>query len=164
MRAHLSSVLAAVLLSAGTAGAEPPAKYVDESGHVTYSDRPVPGAVKVQPVEVDPEPDAAEVEAARKRIEKTEELAEQARRERLAREKERDEARRAAEAARPEVVILREEPAGGYYPEYVNPPLVTPGRPDPGQRPPAAGPGRPDHPAYRPPGPRPPVSIQPVPR
>ncbi len=162
------SIFIMILLVGGSVLAGDPQKYVDEEGHVTYSDKPVPGAVRSETVPVDPAPDPAEVEAARERIEKTEALAEKARQEREAREQEREKARREAEAAKPEVVIIQEESAGGYYPEYYNPPLITPVRPDPGQRP-GIGPGRPDHPAYRPPGQRPPLgrppaSIQPVPR
>jgi hypothetical protein len=143
--------------------AQSPVKSIDQAGNVTYSDRPVAGAVSSEAVPVAPAPDPAEVKAARERLKKTGEMAEKARREREARE--REEARRKAEAAKPEVVILREEGAGGYYPEYVNPPLLNPGPPHrPIGKPGLPAGGRPEHPAYRPPAARPPVSIQPMPR
>jgi len=144
--------------------AGPPMKYVDESGHVIYSDKPVPGAVRSEMVPVAPAPDEEEVKKARERVEKTERMAEEARRAREVREQEREEAREKAAREEKPVVIIKEEGGGGYYPEYTNPPLNKPRPPGaPGHRP-GIGPGKPDHPAYRPPGARPPVSIQPVPR
>ncbi len=151
----------AVPLQAG----EMPRKYVDEKGHVTYSDQPVPGAVREEVVPVDPEPSPEAVEAARKRAQETEKLAEEARKAREKREKEREAARKAEARSKPNVVVIQKEESGGYYPVYRNPPLIRPEKP--------VRPGQPDHPAYRPPGSRPPanrpptarppVSIQPVP-
>jgi len=154
--------LSALLVVASVARAQPPIKSMDEAGNVTYSDKPLPDAVKTEVVPVQPGPGEDEVKAAQERIEKTEKMAEEARAARKAREKEREEARKAAEAAKPEVVIIKEESGGGYYPEYSNPPLITPGRPGkPIHRPPPSQP-RPEHPAYRPPGSRPPVSRPPI--
>ncbi len=99
---------------------------MDEQGNVTYSDQPVPEAVKTEVVPVQPGPSEEEVKAAKERLEKTEEMADEARKAREAREKEREEARKAAQATKPDVVIIKEE-SGGYYPEYYNPPLITPG-------------------------------------
>jgi len=154
-------LLLLTLLMGSWAQAQTPLKSVDEQGNVTYSDQPVPDAVKTEAVPVQPGPSEEEVKAARERIEKTEEMADEARKAREAREKEREEARRAAEAAKPEVVIIKEE-SGGYYPEYRNPPLITPGRPtNPIHRPNPSRP-KPEHPAYRPPGASPPTARPPV--
>lgn len=139
-----------------------PIKSVDEQGNVTYSDRPLPGAVKSETVPVDPAPSEEEVQAARERLEKTEKMAEEARRAREEKQKKLEEERKAREAAKPEVVIIQEGSGGGYYPEYVNPPLIPPDRPRPPLQKPDR-PGQPDHPAYRPPGMRPPV-VLPQPR
>ncbi len=42
-----------------------PVKSVDEKGHVTYSDKPVPGAASVSKIPIVDGPSAAEVEAAK---------------------------------------------------------------------------------------------------
>ena len=155
------ALLLTVLAISPLAGSQTPIKSVDEQGNVTYSDQPVSDAVKTEVVPVQPGPSEEEVKAAKERLEKTEEMADEARKAREAREKEREEARKAAEATKPDVVIIKEE-SGGYYPEYYNPPLITPGRPTkPIHRPNPSKPN-PEHPAYRPPGTRPPMARPPV--
>ena len=105
-------LLLAVLAISPLAGSQTPIKSVDEQGNVTYSDQPVPEAVKTEVVPVQPGPSEEEVKAAKERLEKTEEMADEARKAREAREKEREEARKAAQAAKPDVVIIKEESGG----------------------------------------------------
>jgi ABC-type hemin transport system substrate-binding protein len=139
--------------------AETPIKSVDEAGNVTYSDKPLENAVSTTVVPVDPAPDPERVEEARKQVDKIREqadAAEKARKEAEAERRKKEEAAAQLKASQPEVVIIQEDHGG--YPVYNNPPLITPpARP----RPPAGS--KPDHPAYRPPGSRPPT-ILPVPK
>ncbi len=123
-------------------------KSVDEKGQVTYSDKPVQGAVSATVVPIQPGPDEERIKAARERAERISEQADKAAAERQALEDEREAAREAArekKAATPEIIIKEE---GGYPAYYRNPPLITP-------NPPGTGPGKPDHPVYKP---RPPVT------
>lgn len=140
--------------------AETAIRSVDERGHVTYSDKPVPDAVKSETVPLAPAPDPQAVEAARQEAERAGELADELRRER----RERQAERRAAEAAEtPPPPPPAAEESGG-QPVWVERPLLRPRPPVSKPRPPGAG--KPDHPAFRPPAgrPRPPATIQPVPR
>jgi hypothetical protein len=137
-------------------------KSVDERGVVTYSQSPPPGAVDSEPVEVAPGPSREAQEAARDRVQAQQQYVDEARDERLEREKAARE-RAAAEPpgqAKPESPAEAADPnAPGWYPGYPN-------RPGPPHRyPPVEAPGKGEHPAYRPrpdrPAPRPP---RPMPR
>ncbi|WP_456404840.1 DUF4124 domain-containing protein [Thiolapillus sp.] len=135
--------------------AETPIKSVDEAGNVTYSDKPVENAISATVVPVDPALDPERVEEARKQVEKIKEQADAAEKARKKAEAERRQQEQAAaqqQASQPEVIIIQEDHGG--YPVYNNPPLIKPpARP----RPPIGS--KPDHPAYRPPGSRPPTIL-----
>ena len=166
MRYLQRTVLASLFfLLPSIALAETPIKSVDEAGNVTYSDKPVENAVSTTVVPVDPALDPERVEEAKKQVDRIKEqadAAEKARKEAAAERQKKEEAAAQRKAAQPEVIIIQEDHGG--YPVYNNPPLITPpSRPRPPARPnPPIG-SKPDHPAYRPPGSRPPT-ILPVPQ
>ncbi len=145
-------------LFASTALAQVPVKSVDKAGNVTYADKPAEDAVSTTVVPIDPGPDPSRVEAAQEEVEHIRKQADSAEQERKAEAAKRQAAREAAtakKASQPEVIIIKEDHGG--YPVYNNPPLI---RPPVRPKPPGSGT---DHPAYRPPGNRPPT-ILPVPR
>lgn len=125
-------------------------KWVDASGNVTYSSTPPPGAA-AQPVDLPPVPPAAEIEAARQREHSLQELGDQLSQDRLDREAQLAEERKAAraEAALQPPVQPVPDPgidadSGWWIPAY-------PGY-WPGDRPPGSRPVLPGRPVRPPPG------------
>lgn len=119
-------------------------KSVDAEGRVTYSDRPVPGAVESQSLELAPAPDPEAAKAAQERLRRQQQAIEAAEAERRARAAARSQTKTKS-APKVEKGISE----GGFHPTYPRLP-VGPIRP----RPPLE-----DHPAYQP---RPPASPRPV--
>lgn len=145
-------------LYASTIWAQTPVKSVDKAGNITYSDKPVDGALSTTVVPIDPGPDPSQVEAAQEEVEqirKQADSAEQERKAETAKRKAASEAAAAEKASQPEAIIVEEDHGG--YPVYNDPPLI---RPPVRPQPPGSGT---DHPAYRPPGNHP-STILPVPR
>lgn len=121
-----------VLTGVTSLPAQTPIKSVDQSGNVTYSDKPTVDAASSTEMQIDAGPTESQIEEAKERSKKTIDSAEKAQAERDAlaaeREAERQKAAEDRAAQKPEVIIIKDE---GYYPAY-NPPL--------GARPPIARP------------------------
>ncbi len=125
-----------------------PIKSINDDGHVTYSDQPVPGAKSIKKIPIEAQPSASEINAAQQQAKKRIELAEkidkvnQAKREKRAAKK--------AQHPKPVAPVNNK-----YYPYSIgwprpplyHPPVIHP----PMQKPPASKP-----PAHRSPGIRPP--------
>lgn len=126
-------LLAAVVWHA--AHAAPIYKWVDSTGHVTYSSVPPPAGARALKVDVPPQPSAEEARQAGERAKRAQEQAGdlEARR-RKQEEKEAEEARlRAMQSPPPPVVI--ETPVYVPQPIYYPPVIRPPRKPHPDQRP-----------------------------
>ncbi len=140
------------LVSVTSLHAEIPIKSVDQSGNVTYSDRPTADAVSSTEVQIDAGPTESQVKEAENRSQQTMNAADKAQAERDAltakREAERKKAAENKADRSPETVVIGNESG---YPVY-NPP--------PGSKPPVAIPpgNGPQHPIYTPPVARPPIA------
>ncbi len=150
MKQHTMLLACSITLAiAGNLQAEAPVKSVDSAGNITYSDKPTADAASSSVVPVDAGPTESQVEAAQQRAEKTSAQADKAQAEREAltnkRASERKQAAQEKSAQMPETI---EESSG--YPVYDQPLRPKP----PIAKPPGNG-G--DHPAYTPPGARPPI-------
>lgn len=119
--------------------AQGPVKSVDESGNVTYSDRPTSDAVSSTEVSIQPGPSQSEIDAAKQRADQMKEQADQAQAEREAATKKQAMERKATEVRKPEPESVE---ASG-YPAYKKPARPTP----PIARPPTSGS---DHPDFQP--------------
>lgn len=151
MKQHLFILTCSIALATtGSLYAQTPVKSVDSAGNVTYSDKPTADAASSSEVPIDASPTESQIEAAKQRADKTRTEADKAQAERKAlsskRESERKEAAREKSAQTPQPI---EESSG--YPVYDKPLKPRP----PIAKPPGNG-G--DHPAYTPPGARPPVA------
>jgi hypothetical protein len=159
-------VLAGVLVTVQAAAQPQVYKWVDTNGNVTYSENPPPDAGAAEWIKLPPPPPPPEIEAAQQRAKALQELGDRLARERLEREAQLAEERRAArEEQAPQQPAVPPPDAGdnGGYDWWVpgNPGYGSDHRPPPGhwlswpQRPVPPASGRipsppPDNPAYRP--------------
>lgn len=138
------------LVSVASLHAEIPIKSVDQSGNVTYSDKPTADAVSSTEVQIDAGPSESQVKEAENRSKQTMNAADKAQAERNALTAERKKSAENKADRSPETVVIGNESG---YPVY-NPPL-GPGPPI--AIPPGTGDGA-QHPIYTPPVARPPIA------
>ncbi len=133
-----------------------PVKSIDEDGHVTYSDQPVPGASSIKKIAIEPGPSASEIDAAQQQAKKSIITAKK-----IDDANEEERKKRAASNAERRAQRTKNETVKDNYTRYPynnvwpRPPIYRP----PGYRPPARPPLRPpvsSPPGYRPPGIQPP--------
>lgn len=126
----MNSAYALALLLAGLtcqpAYAAPLYKWVDRSGHVTYSSRPPPEGTPAEKVQEPPQPTAEEIRQTGERAKRIEEQAAELEKQRLEQEvREVEEARlRALQSPPPPIVIEKPVyiPQPLYYPPVMKPP------------------------------------------
>ncbi|MDT3705556.1 MAG: DUF4124 domain-containing protein [Thiobacillus sp.] len=143
----MNSAYALALLLAGltcqSAYAAPLYKWVDRSGHVTYSSRPPPEGTPAEKVQEPPQPTAEEIRQTGERAKRIEEQAAELEKQRLEQEaREVEEARlRALQSPPPPIVI--EKPVYIPQPLYY-PPVMKPPRARHADKPPLRRPDGPD--------------------